>query len=137
MIKKLVLPLLAAVALVPACSTVNTVERATPTAQRDMVSDKRIITDAGLGRRVKIVGVNESEGPGGFLKVQVEVRNSTRSSQRFNYRVEWFDQAGMQISTPTGAYKPKEIEGGESLFISEMAPTQTAKDFRFKFVENP
>lgn len=41
-------------------STVNTVERAAPVGQRQMVNDKRVITDAGLNRAVRIVGVNET-----------------------------------------------------------------------------
>ena len=57
------------------CKTsVNTVERAEPTSQRQMLSDKRIITDPGLNRKVWVVGVNEALTAGGLLKVQVEVQ---------------------------------------------------------------
>jgi len=37
--------------------------------------------------------------PGGFLKVQIELLNNTRSPQRFSYHFEWFDADGMQITT--------------------------------------
>jgi len=121
------------ISLLTACSTVNTVERAEPVGQRQMVNDKRIITDAGLNRAVRIVGVNET--PGVLLKVQIELQNTTSSLKRFNYRFEWFDTTGMQVST-AASYKPRQIEGKENLFISDVAPTLAAKDFRLKLIEN-
>ncbi len=118
------------------CSTVNTVERAQPTAQKQMVADKRIITDASLNRRVRVLGVNESTGVGGLLRIQVEVLNTTRSLQRFNYKFEWFDENGNLVSTPTSVSLPRHIEGKESLFLNATAPTETAKDFRLKLIED-
>ena len=134
----LFLGLLAGAAFVAGCSstTVNTVERAQPAAQREMVADKRVLTDAGLNRRVRILGVNQSTGPGGLLKVQVEVLNTTRSVQSFSYRWEWFDETGTLIETPTSTAVGRQIEGKESLFITGMAPKESAKDFRLKLIEN-
>ncbi len=122
------------ISLLTACSTVNTVERAEPIGQRQMVNDKRIITDAGLNRATRIVGVNEV--PGEFLKVQVELFNTTGSLKSFNYRFEWFDANGIQVNTPTSTYIPRQIEGKESIFISAIAPTPTAKDFRLKLIDS-
>lgn len=122
---------IAATCLLTACaSTVNTVERAAPVGQLQMVNDKRIITDASLNRGVRIIGVNEV--PGEFLKVQVELLNTTSSLKSFNYRFEWFDANGAQVNTPT--YTPRQIEGKESIFISGIAPTPSAKDFRLKLL---
>jgi uncharacterized protein YcfL len=119
----------AALVLLTACaSTVNTVERAVPIGQRQMVNDKRVITDAGLNRAVRIVGVNEA--PGEFIKVQIELLKS------FNYRFEWFDANGVQVSSPTASYIPRQIEGKESIFISAVAPTPSAKDFRLKLIDS-
>lgn len=128
--------LLTGSALLTGCTTVNTVERAQPVAQRDMVSDKRILTDASLNRRVRIVGVNQTTGPGGLLKVQVEVLNTTRSLQTFSYRWEWFDETGTIVETPTSTAATRQIEGKESLFITGVAPKETAKDFRLKLIED-
>ena len=126
---------IASLSLLTGCaSTVNTVERAAPIGQRQMVNDKRIITDAGLNRGVRIVGVNEA--PGEFLKVQVELLNTTGSLKSFNYRFEWFDANGVQVNTPTSTYIPRHIEGKESIFISALAPTPSAKDFRLKLIES-
>ena len=124
--------------LAAGCSstTVNTVERAEPVARRDMLPDKRVITDTGLNRRVRVVGVNQNTGPGGFLKVQVEVLNTTGSLQTFNYRWEWFDENGNIIEAPSSTSVSKQIEGKESVFLVGVAPKETAKDFRLKLIEN-
>jgi len=127
---------LVALAALPGCTTVNTVERAQPIAQRQMVDDKRIVTDSSLNRRVQIVGVNQSNGAGGLLKVQVEVLNTTRSLQHFNYKFEWFDESGTVIGTPTSAFLPRQLEGKESMFLTATAPTAIAKDFRLKLLQD-
>jgi uncharacterized protein YcfL len=117
------------------CTTVNSVENADKQGQRQMVTDQRAITDASLDRKVSIVGVNQSMTPGGLLKVQVELQNRTRSLQRFNYRFEWFDANGMQVTTVASALLPDQIEGKESKFIFGVAPNPNCKDFRVKFIE--
>src|SRR5271169_94593 len=122
---------------VAGCKTsVSSVENAQKTGQRQMVSDQRAITDKKLYNRVSIVGVNSAMTPGGFLKVQVELLNTTRSPQQFSYRFEWFDANGMLISSPAAPAFPDQIDGGEDKFISGLAPTPACKDFRVKFIEN-
>ena len=122
---------------VSGCKTsVNSVENAQKTGQRQMVSDQRAVTDKSLAGRVSIVGVNSAMTPGGFLKVQIEMLNTTRSLQRFSYRFEWFDANGMQLTTLAPVEVPDQIQGGESKFISSVAPTPACRDFRVKFIKN-
>jgi len=117
------------------CQTsVNTVSREPP-AQRQMVTDKRVITDANLGRKVYVIGVAEAPTPGGVLQIQVEVWNRTGSAQRFNYWFEWFDSNGMQVNPTSTAKIPCLLEGGETRLLSSVAPTPLCKDFRIKFME--
>jgi uncharacterized protein YcfL len=118
------------------CATVNSVENAQPVAQKQMLADKRVITDSTLNRHVNILGVNTATGPGGFLKIQVELQNRTTRVQSFTYRVEWFDENGMIIDLPTANATPRTIEGKETLSITATAPTDRAKDFRIKFLES-
>ena len=128
----------AVVALLPAgCATktVNTLEPAQPVAQREMLSDKRILTDASLSQSVHIVGVNQATTPAGFMRIQVEVQNTTRSRRSFSYRVEWFDENGIIIPLPTYTAIPRTIEGKETLSLTATAPNPKAKDFRIKFLE--
>jgi uncharacterized protein YcfL len=100
-----------------------------------MVSDKRVLTDASLSRHLGIVGVNEEVTAGGLMRVQVELQNRTRSFRRFNYRFEWFNENGIQVNSPQSSYLPRQVEGGESIFISGVAPAPNAKDFRLKLIE--
>ncbi len=115
-------------------TTVNTIQR-DPSAQRQLVTDKRIITDSGLAKRVAVVEISEAPTPGGHLQVQIEVVNRTRSMQHFSYQFQWFDFNGMQVSPTTAALLSATIEGGESIFLSSVAPTPLCKDFRIKFIE--
>jgi uncharacterized protein YcfL len=128
--------LLAGMFGLPACTTTNTLEPAQPVAQRQMLADKRVITDTGLYRRCRILGVNTATGPGGFLKIQVEVQNLTSSRQSFTYRVEWFDENGMIVNLPTMTAIPRTLEGKETASITATAPTDRAKDFRIKFLDS-
>ncbi len=132
-----ILPLAGALVLaVSGCETsVNSVENAQKSGQRQMVADQRVITDQSLADKVSIVGVNTAMTPGGFLKVQVELLNNTRSPQRFSYHFEWFDANGMQITTLAPTEVADEIQGGEDLFISGLAPTTSCRDFRVKFIK--
>lgn len=114
--------------------TMNSVENAQKEGQRNMVSDSRVVSDTGLNRKVNVGGVNTALTPGGFLKVQVELLNRTGSLQNFNYHFEWFDQNGMQVGGSSTAVIPDEIAGKEDKFISAVAPTQAAKDFRLKLI---
>jgi uncharacterized protein YcfL len=134
---RILLPL-AGVALlaVAGCTSMNTIENAQKEGQRQMVSDARVVTDGSLARKVSCVGVNQSMTPGGLLKVQLELLNRKRSLQRFSYRFEWFDANGMLIENVAAPTVPDQIEGGESKFISSVAPTPACKDFRIKFLEN-
>lgn len=122
---------------VSGCKTsVNSIENAQKTGQRSMIADQRVITDQSLKKKVSLVGVNTATTPGGFLKVQVELLNTTRSLARFSYHFEWFDSNGMQLTTVASAEIPDQIQGGEDKFISSIAPTTACKDFRVKFIEN-
>jgi uncharacterized protein YcfL len=135
---KIFLPLAGALLLaVSGCKTsVNSVENAQKSGQRDMVADQRAITDGSLKKKVAIVGVNSAMTTGGFLQVQIELLNNTRSLQRFSYHFEWFDANGMQINTLAPVEIPDQIQGGEDKFISSMAPTTACRDFRVKFIKN-
>jgi uncharacterized protein YcfL len=117
-------------------TSVNTIENAQKEGQRQMISDSRVITDGSLAKKVSFVGINQSMSPGGLLKIQIELINRKSSLQRFSYQFEWFDASGMLINNIASPTVPDQIEGGESKFISSLAPNPACKDFRVKFIEN-
>lgn len=115
--------------------SVNTVEPAARSAQPAMLADQRVVTDRSLGKAVRVVGLNTATDAAGFLKVQIEVHNTTASLKRFTYRVQWFDGNGMAIGLPTAASMPQALEGRQTAWIPITAPTVQAKDFRVQFLE--
>ena len=135
---KFILPLVALGWLaVAGCKTsVNSIENAQKSGSRTMISDQRVVTDGSLKKKLSLVGVNTALTPGGFLKVQVELLNTTRSAQRFSYRFEWFDANGMLLNSLSTATIPDQIDGGEDKFISAQSPLTNCKDFRVKFLED-
>lgn len=116
-------------------TTVNTVQPAQPSAQVRELITKKIITDPSLNRRVRVVNAIASTGPTGFLTVQLDVQNVSQAAQRYTYRVEWFDENGILITSPAAGAIPRIIEGGEIQSIVVTAPTQQARDFRIKLQE--
>jgi uncharacterized protein YcfL len=130
---------IAGMALLALCgcrTSVNTIENAQKEGQRQMISDSRVITDGSLAKKVSFVGISQTMTPGGLLKIQIELLNRKRSLQRFSYQFEWFDANGMLINNVASPTVPDQIEGGESKFISSVAPTPACRDFRVKFLEN-
>ena len=131
------LALAAVLGLITGCgsTSVNSVEPARSAAERHLIQDRRVIGDPSLAEAVQVQAINTATDTAGFLKVQVEVFNTTQKLQRFTYRVEWFDANGMAIRLPTDASIPMSLEGRETKFITATAPTPQAKDFRFRFLE--
>ena len=125
----------AALALTGCHNPINSVENAQKEGQRNMIADQRVVNDTGLAKAVSVVGVNTAMTPGGVLKVQVELLNRTKSLHPYSYRFEWFDVNGMQINGVMTAVIADVIEGGESKYISAIAPTPACKDFRLKLSE--
>ena len=116
-------------------TSVNTVEPASQTGQKQMISDQRVLTDQTLNNIVRIVGVNTATGAEGFLKIQVQMENRTRRARSFTYQVEWYDENGMILNSPSRVAQPRTIEAREVATITATAPTPRAKDFRIRFLE--
>jgi len=122
--------------LLCACSTVNTVERADPQGHKQMVSDKRIITDSSLDDYAYIAGINESIVSDNLLKIQIEIVNSSTAYRSVNYQFSWFDENGMEVSGITSPWQTLNLEGGERKYISAVATNPKAKDFTLKLLPN-
>lgn len=128
---------LTGIACLSGCSsTVNTVEPAQPMGLRQMVDDKRVITDTALNDKVNVYGINTTTTPGGFLCLRVDVVNRRSSVQHFNYKIEWFDVNGMPVTTAGGGWLEGEILGRETKSITAVAPSPNCKDFRIQFIES-
>jgi uncharacterized protein YcfL len=119
------------------CQSVNTVERAQPEGQPQVVQDHRIITDLDLNSRVQPVGVNESIVSGDLTKIQVNVYNPSSYETRFYYKFEWYDNQEMYVDTPMSIWTDRTIEPGEQMSLVGVAPNPLAKDFKLKIQFSP
>ena len=127
--------LLGLLALTGCRTSVNTVENAEKSASRDIVKDKRVVTDPSL--RVNVTAINERTAPNGFKQIQIELTNRRNSDVSVFYSVEWFDENGMAVPTGTGGWVDTPFVARESKFVVLTAPTAMAKDFRIKLVNRP
>lgn len=135
--KLLPVAVLALAAFAGGCSTqnVNTVERAQAEAQPNLIADKRVVTDASLAGKVKILAVNQGKVSGDHLKIQVRIENNKSKTVMFRYRVEWVDANGMMLPTPTDLWKPFTLQGREQSVIEAVAVSPKAVDFVLKIQE--
>ncbi len=134
------LVLLALLPVSPGCSTrdhqVNTVENSNPAYVRHPIEDKRIVRDKGTARSVSVLNVIDGTTADGGLRVGVEVQNQRTKSFRFNYRFDWFDGQGFPVNTPTTTMVSQQLEGGQILVLTSVAPNASVKDFRLSIQES-
>jgi uncharacterized protein YcfL len=115
------------------CASVNTVEPAQSAARPNMVNDKRVITSSTLNDIAYVKSVNQAT-VGGLLQIQFNIQNLTAAVKNFNYQVQWYDGQGMAITTPAPIWHSVSIEGGQTIPITELAPTPTAVDWRLSLL---
>ncbi|MCC6683388.1 MAG: YcfL family protein [Phycisphaeraceae bacterium] len=118
------------------CASVNTVERSEPRANPNYVDVSHFETDPSLNQELDLLGVNEATLPDGTLKIQAEVYNHTRHRVRFKWMVEWMDESGMIIATPTKVWKQVTLNGRETINLNAVAPSTRAVDFRIQMKES-
>ncbi len=126
----------ALVVVLAGCATVNTVEPADSQARPNYVNDKRVITDSALNDIAQVKSVYQSTVSGNMLRIQVNVRNITVAVKNFSYEFQWFDAQGMAITSPAPLWHSVSIEGGETLAITETAPSPMAVDWRLSLLES-
>jgi len=132
----LILLLAAADGCVTRVETVEPAHPEAPQAQRQTVTDKRVVMDPALEQVIHIVGISSTPGSGGFLRIQLNVQNLTDSPKQFNYRIDWFDRDGLELPMAASAPLPWMLLSRETSFLAATAPTPAAKDFRVTFFPN-
>lgn len=101
--------------------------------QRQTVTDKRVVIDPALVHAIRIVGIKSTMGPEGFLKIQVNVQSLFHTLQQFSYRIDWFDENGLNLPMAASAAMPWTLLSHETSFLAVTAPTPAARDFRVTF----
>ena len=88
-----------------------------------------------LQQIVAVVGVNEGKVSRDLLKVQVELENLTYDYQTFTYEFVWFTADGMRVTTPPPLWRPGQVQGRETIYISGIAPNPDVVDFQLQLLE--
>jgi len=117
------------------CYSVNTVENAAKGAHREVVPDKRVVTDQTLAGKLTPGEVIQSTVSGNLKHIQVDVTNNYPYKKQFVYMVEWFDAQGIKLDLAGGGWKRLELNGHETSTIGATASSPNAVDFVVKFQE--
>ena len=133
MSKSLLVVSVAAAALLSGCSTVNTIERASPQGRPAYVPDRRVVTDIDLADSLHVFGILQTYVSGDLLKIEMRVQNTHHHAKTYRYRIEWFGKDGMALPSPTDAWKLVTLEGQETASLAAIATTPRAVDFVIKF----
>lgn len=134
--RRILLPLLAGLlAFATGCRSVNTVQRQEPVNVAEAMDSRIDLTDSTLNKKIRLVAVQQAVAPGGFLKVQVIVLNTTSFATNASYKFEWLDASGMLIQSPAPVWKSIRLLSKEEGAIIAVAPTEAAKDFHLKLIE--
>lgn len=122
--------LLAAFGFAACAASVNTIENADAGAGRQLLNDRRIVTDSGTTDMATPIEIRTGTTPDGtIMRIQLELMNRTRDVGRVFYLVEWFDGQGMKIEVPA-VWKQLNIQPAKIESVTAVAPNAAAKDFR-------
>jgi uncharacterized protein YcfL len=132
------LSLLGAAALACAlagCNTANTTT-ATGAANADgTVPYKQIVTNGWLKYKANIVAVREGTVNGDMKRVAVDVYSDQLTTQRFSYRFDWSDAAGMPVQSATASLTSVTIKPKETITLTAVAPSPQAVQWRLTFLD--
>lgn len=121
--------------LLGGCQTMNSSERAEVRSDPTVVQDERVVTDLSLRTKANVREIREGYAASGLLKVQAEIYNGRYARKRVNYRFDWIDESGLIIDTNLSRWTPLSLAGKEAIWVSGIAPTPRAVDFRLKLIE--
>jgi uncharacterized protein YcfL len=128
----LLVPLLLGL-LLAGCSTVNSIESVPRAATAPVVADNRVVTDIHLDGALS-VGAVRGDRVGDLRRISTTLVNQRDSVLVVACKVEWLDQNGVLLPSPSSGWKRLRFEGRESLSFSDVAISPQATDFRLKFL---
>jgi len=136
--------LLASLALTPACATgsktsattpMNTVEKENPTGMPREEWINKINTSEILAGKVNVTSVYV-DWNGDLQRIQLNVQNDSGRSIHVKYLIEWFDEAGIKLYTPTESWNNVTLSKGQRLSLQGRSTSPYAVDWRFSVQES-
>lgn len=117
------------------CNTANTTTASGPTNADGTVPFKQIVTNGWLNYKANIVSVREGTVNGDMKRVAVDVYSDQLTTQRFSYRFEWSDAAGMPVQSATASLTSVTIKPKETITLTAVAPSPQAVQWRLTFLD--
>lgn len=117
-----------------ACNTANTTQSGSARFGSN-VHYERIVSNCWLNYKANVVGVREGTVSDNIKKVAVDVYSDQATTQRFNYKFEWFDAGGLPIASATATMTSVTIEPRQTLTLTAVAPAPQASQWRLTFVD--
>lgn len=97
----------------------------------DVPVDRRVTLAADLANDVVVTDLRCVRGTSGFLEFQAGVVNNLTEDRGIEWRVVWLDASGLEIPSAVSNWAKRMISPKDIAEIRNVAPSQTAADFRF------
>ncbi len=88
-----------------------------------------VIKDKTLAKYIEVLDV-KARFSGEFLEGQAIIRNRRKTTSRFEYKFEWFDQDGFPLESGVSHWTPDLLNGKETKWISGLCTKPDATGFK-------
>jgi uncharacterized protein YcfL len=128
----IVIATIALAGLASSCrNTVNTVSNAGVKAEITRINDLRVNTDSRLAKNLILTELRESQTDDGYNRVQVFLKNRTKSTYIFLYKFDWYDNHGVEVDNPDrNGWERKAVVAGDDVTLTSVAPQKNCGDFK-------
>lgn len=111
-----------------ACSSTNGIALSGAEGQESQLQ----VDNAGMKQRLELSLVQQQRSAGdGRLQIAVRLKSHIAYDQNLQYRVTWFDAAGMPVESDSTSWQPLTLHGGEQRVIQVSALLPQAAAFYF------
>ena len=118
-----------------ATTPMNTVENADKEGLPREVWIDKIIVSSILAEKVHVASVYEGWN-GDLKRIQLNVQNDSGRSIHVKWRVDWYDEEGFEVDTPTASWRNITLSKGQRLSLKSSATSPRALDWRFSVQES-
>ena len=121
--------------LLSGCNTANTISPAGPAGTTGEIPFHQIVTNGWLQYKANVKAVREDVVNGDMKRVAIDVYSDQLTTQRFSYRFDWVDAAGMPVSSPSTSLASVTIKPKETIVLTSVAPSPKAAQWRLTLLD--
>ena len=132
---KIAISALSSAVILSSCqNSVNMVKKPKKEEKPKTPAHKQVVSDKSVEKRLKIETVNSEYLPTGLLKVEVTMKNISKSPFKFSYRFNWLNKKGEKVESPANTWTEKDVLSGDTVHLSSVAPNPQCSDFSIKLM---